>query len=60
MVVFEVYYGHSFFHCFQRSTAQARQQKKLRQPTRPVNDVTEVMKGLQEPTQLIKWDDDEA
>ena len=36
----------------QWSTAQAEQQKKLRHPTRPAEDVVEKTKGLQKPTQL--------
>ena len=42
------------------SHAQTERQKKLRQPTRAAEDVKKVTKGLQEPPQLIKWDDGEA
>ena len=34
--------------------------KKLRQPTRPAQDVKKLPKGLQEPTRPIGWDDGKA
>ena len=39
---------------------QGGRQKKLRQTSRPANDVTEVTKGPEEPTKLIGWDEGEA
>ena len=35
-------------------------EQRNQQPTRPADDVTRVMKGLQGPTQLTEWDDGEA
>ena len=43
----------------QRSTTQAGRQKKLRQRTRPAEDVR-LTKGLQERTQPNEWDDGET
>ena len=43
------------------STAQVRRQKKLQHPTRPVENVALMMKGLQEKKKkkktTIEWDD---
>ena len=45
-----IYFYYLFFHRrpIQLSTAQARRQKKLQYPTRPVKNVALTMRGLQE------------
>ena len=42
---------------FSFKPAQARRQKKLQHPTRPVENVELTTKGLQERKHSIEWDD---